>query len=80
MFNYDRNDKDINNCLYDEKWSFDEQKKSEFEKNRKQRKISFFKALIWLRIEANQTCQRTAKLFMENLLPNGVLEKLRICQ
>ena len=49
------------------------------EKNRKRRKISFFKALIWLRIEANQTCQRTATLFMENLLPNGVLEKLRIC-
>ena len=38
----------------------------------------FFKALL-VNIEANQARQRTTKLFMDDLLSNGLHEKVLIC-
>ena len=40
--------------------------------------ILFFKALSF-NIEANQPCQRTTKLLMDDLLSNGLHEKVVIC-
>ena len=42
--------------------------------------MDFFKAAISLYIEASWTCQGKRKLFMEDLLANGIHEKLIICQ
>ena len=47
-------------------------KKTENDKN------IFFKAPS-VNIEANQACQRTTKLFMDDLLSNGLHEKVLIC-
>ena len=62
-------------------WLFEVEKNVSIRIKTEDGQIIFLKVLAnrsWLNIEANQRSQRTTKLFMADLLPNGLHDKVVI--
>ena len=62
-------------------WLFEVEKNVSIRIKTEDGQIIFLKVLanrFWLNIEANQRCQRTTKLFIADLLPNGLHDKVVI--